>query len=408
VNRVQRSWELARSQRTHLACGSSTNSKMPVFEDSEPALIARGKGCRVWDVDGNEYIDFRGGLGPVSLGYAVPEINAAITRQLEDGICFGQPHPLEGEVAALLHEAVPCAEKVRFLKTGGEAVAACIKIARAATARDLVVHCGYNGWLSNLARPKGQVPAGIARSQPLKGVPQALSELHLSLPWAADEDWRQLFAARGKEIAAVVVACDYAQMDKGAQFLPLLRELTTASGSLLVVDEIVTGFRLAFGGAQEYFKVTPDLAAIGKGMANGMPLSAYAGRADLLESACTLGISSTFGGETLSLAAAKATLAFYRQNGVIRHLWEMGRRLWPQAQKILERKGIAGHIQGVPVCPFLAFDRKEQRDAFFRACYRNGVSLYDISYVTWSHRERDIDETLERMEAAVGELSPDR
>jgi glutamate-1-semialdehyde 2,1-aminomutase len=402
---VNKSWELAKAQRAHLACGSSTNSKRPQLEGDEPALIARGKGCRVWDVDGNEYIDFRGGLGPVSIGYAIPEINAAITAQLEDGVCFGQPHPLEGEVAGLLHEVIPCAEKARFLKTGGEAVAACVKIARGATGRDLVVHCGYNGWLSSIARPRGKVPVGIAASKPQNGIPAKLAELHLSLPWAVETEWKELFAARGSEIAAVVVACDYAEMDKAATFLPFLRDLTRKEGSLLVFDEIVTGFRLALGGAQERFKVTPDLAAVGKGVANGMPLSAYVGRADLMESSATLGISSTFGGEALALAAAKATLRFYREHDVISHLWKAGTDLWPRVQGMLDAHKIPGTITGAPVCPQLGFDTDARREAFFRAAYRNGLSLYDVSYVTWSHREADIRETLERFQRVVKELS---
>jgi glutamate-1-semialdehyde 2,1-aminomutase len=402
---VSKSWELAKTQRAHLACGSSTNSKRPQLEGDEPALIVRGKGCRVWDVDGNQYIDFRGGLGPVSIGYAIPEINAAIAAQLEDGVCFGQPHPLEGEVAGLLHEVIPCAEKARFLKTGGEAVAACIKIARGATGRDLVVHCGYNGWLSSIARPRGKVPVGIAASKPHNGVPAKLAELHLSLPWAVEAEWTELFAARGREIAAVVVACDYAEMDKAATFLPFLRDLTRKEGSLLVFDEIVTGFRLALGGAQERFKVTPDLAAVGKGVANGIPLSAYVGRADLMESSATLGISSTFGGDALALAAAKATIRFYREHDVIAHLWKAGTDLWPRVQGLLDESKVPGTVKGAPVCPQLGFDTNEHREAFFRAAYRNGLSLYDVSYVTWSHREADIRETLDRFKRVVKEIS---
>jgi glutamate-1-semialdehyde 2,1-aminomutase len=401
---VERSWELHRRQQDHLAGGSSTNSKIPRLEGDEPALIVRGKGCRVWDADGNEYIDFRGGLGPVSLGYAVPEIDTAIVAQLADGICFGHPHPLEGEVAALLHEVIPCAEKARFLKTGGEAIAACIKIARNATGRDLVVHCGYNGWLSHIARSRGPAPAGVAAAKPEQGVPTALGELHLSLPWGDHPQWRELFAGRGREIAAAVVACEYADMARGATFLPLVRELTRASGSLLIMDEIVTGFRLALGGAQEYFGVMPDLAVVGKGMANGMPISAYVGRSDLLDAAPGIGISSTFGGETLSLAAARATIRFYRERGVIAHLWKTGAGLWPRVQDLMDARGIPGRIRGVPVCPSIGFEGQEQRDAFFRACYRNGLSLYDVSYVTWSHRPADVKEALERFAKAAVDL----
>ena len=373
---VRGSWELHRAQRAHLAGGSSTNSKTPRFDDAEPALVVRGKGCRVWDVDGNEYLDFRFGLGPVSLGYAVPEIDAAITAQLADGICFGHPHPLEGEVAALLCEAIPCAEKVRFLKTGGEAVAACIRIARAATGRDLVVHCGYNGWLSSLSRSRGAVPVAIASARPEKGVPRAIADLHVSLPWAETGEWDALFAARGSEIAAVVVACDYTGMEKARDFLPFLRALTLRHGSLLVLDEIVTGFRLALGGAQEYFGVLPDLAAVGKAMANGMPLSAYVGRADLVESAPGLGISSTFGGEALSLAAARAVLGFYREKGVIAHLWKTGTELWSRVRALIAEQGIGARIEGFPRLPLAGFrDRRPAQRVLPRVLPRRPIAL---------------------------------
>jgi len=404
AGKATRSWQAFRESRRFLAGGSSTNSKMPSLEESEPAQIVRGKGCRVWDLDGNEYIDFRNALGPVSLGYAIPEINAAIAEQLEAGIIFGHPHPLEGEVARLLTEVIPCAERARFLKTGGEAVAACIKIARNATGRNKVAHCGYNGWLNSLSRPRGGQPRGIASANVERGVPAAIAALHVSLPWGELDAWDEWFRAEGADTAAAVVACDYAEMEKGREFLPALRALTARHGTLLVLDEIVTGFRLALGGAQEYFGVKPDMAVFAKGFANGMPLSAYVGRADLVESAPTLGISSTFGGDTLSLAAAKAVITYYRERGVIDHLWRVGRALWGRLQERALSTGFRLEARGVPVCPSLTFEGTIQRDGFMAACYRNGISLYDVPYVNFSHKDVDIAEALERMGRAIQEL----
>jgi glutamate-1-semialdehyde 2,1-aminomutase len=143
---------------------------------------------------------------------------------------------------------------------------------------------------------------------------------------------------------------------------------------------------------------------VGKAVANGMPLSAYVGRADLLDAAPDIGISSTFGGEALSLAAAKAVLGFYRDRGVIAYLWEAGGRLWPRVQELLDARGVACRIEGVSVCPSISFADPRARETFFRACYRNGVSLYDVPYVTWSHRPSDVDEALERFARAVREL----
>jgi len=310
-----KSWKVFKQSTKYLAMGSSTHSKVPALVNSEPALIVKGKGCRVWDLDGNEYIDFRCGLGPVSLGYAVPEINNAITAQLKNGIVFGHPHPLEGEVAKLLVKVVPCAERVRFLKTGGEAVAACIKIARNATKRNKILQCGYNGWLNSLGLVDngGYRPKGLALSQPSKGVPLSLQTLHKNLPWGDIEPWQKMFSKEWRDIAAIVIASNYIDIEKGKDFLPSLRKLTKKYGSLMIMDEIVTGFRVAIGGAHEYFNFQPDLAVFAKGFANGMPISAYLGRADLLDSVSELGISSTFGGETLSLAAAKAVITFYQK-----------------------------------------------------------------------------------------------
>ncbi|MFA7185106.1 MAG: aminotransferase class III-fold pyridoxal phosphate-dependent enzyme, partial [Victivallales bacterium] len=325
-----KSWNKYKNSLKFLAQGSSTSSKVPRFENIDPAQIVRGKGCRVWDLDGNEYIDYRNGLGPVTLGYCIPEINAAVIEQLNKGILFGHPHVLEGEAAEMLTAVIPCAERVRFLKTGGEVLAACIKIARAATGRNKIVQCGYNGWLNSLSAPSGNVPAGIADSQPVKGVPQQISSLHRSLGWADYEAWENAFSEDGENIAAAVLAADYPEMEKGKEFFPFVRDLTEKYGTLLIIDEIVTGFRLAFGGAHEYFNFMPDMAVFAKGFANGMPLSAYVGKAELVDSARSIGISSTFAGEALSLAALKAVTAFYKRNDVIGHLWKYGEMLWSQ------------------------------------------------------------------------------
>lgn len=397
-----RSWECYRESTRYLAQGSSTSSKAPTLEETEPAVLVRGKGCRVWDLDGNEYIDFRNALGPVTLGYAVPEINAAIADQLENGIIYGHPHVLEGEVARLLTGVIPCAERVRFLKTGGEAIAACFKIARNATKRNKIYQCGYNGWVNTLSSG-GFHPAGIATAEPEKGVPPAVAALHRTLPWGDIEPWKTSLAEEGSDVAAVCVASSYGDMEKGGEFLPALRALTEQHGVLMVMDEIVTGFRLAMGGAQEHFGFVPDMAVFGKGMANGMPISVYAGRADLIDSARSLGISSTFGGETLSLAASKAAIAFYREHKVIEHIWSMAEHLWGELNARFEAASIGLRIQGLMPCPLLDGD-PAKKERFLAACYRNGVSFYHVPYVNYSHQTADAEETLRRLDAAIAQV----
>ena len=400
---TKKSWEKYELSLKSLSGGSSTNSKKPRFKGFEPGLIVRGKGCRVWDLDNNEYIDFRNGLGPVSLGYNIPEINEAIIKQLNDGIIFGHPHPLEGEVAKLLVDIIPCADRVRFLKTGGEAVAACIKIARNATGRDKVLHCGYNGWLNVLSVPVGYRPVGVA-NQAFTGVPLPVQALHKSMPWGYTAAWEKIFEEEGRNIAAVVIASDYAEIDKGKEFLPAIRQLTKKYGILMIMDEIVTGFRLSLGGAHEYFNFMPDMAVYAKGLANGMPFSVYSGRADLIDSSPNLGISSTFGGDTLALAAVKATVKFYQQKKVIKHLWKVGDKMQDGVNNLFNKYKINAGMKGYSVCPWISFPNPSELELFYKYSYKNGVSLYTLSFVNYSHKDKDINEALERIEKAIKEM----
>ena len=251
---MDRSWELYDRAIRVIPLATQTHAKAPRPElrGIEPCFITYGAGCRVWDVDGNEYIDLRNSLGPITLGHRYPVVEQAVRQQLDRGTIFSYPHILEVEVAERLVDLIPCAEMVRFLRTGGEAMAATIRLARAYTGRDLVVTCGYHGWLNSVFRP---------------GVPQQIRSLYRELPWGEIGPYNQLFEQFPGQIAAVTVACDYINPQKGYTFLADLRELTEKKNALLIFDEIVTGFRLAPGGAQEYFKVVPDLAVFAKGIA---------------------------------------------------------------------------------------------------------------------------------------------
>jgi glutamate-1-semialdehyde 2,1-aminomutase len=401
---VSQQW--AERLRRVVPWGSSTCSKSPRLMPEEPGVIVRGEGCRVWDADGREYIDYRNALGPITLGYRFPAVDEAIRSQLESGIIFGHPHPLEGEVAELICEVVPCAERARFLKTGGEAVAACTKLARYHTGRDHVVQIGYNGWLNSLARGARIRPREEVRAAP-PGVPEAIAALHHVAGWNDVEHLQKLFGEIGEQVAALVVAADYARMAQGGTFYPFLRELCDRHGAVLVFDEIVTGFRIATGGVQEHFGVTPDLSVFAKGVANGMPLGVYCGKAEIMEKLDKAIVSSTYGGEALSLAAARACIQTYRDEPVIKHLWRQGERVWSGLDDLFKQNGIPCRMQGLHPCIAITFGQDapdDMEDRFYRAAYRHGVSLYQIPYVTYSHQDSDIDETLERMEKAVKEL----
>jgi len=399
--------EWATRARAVMPFGSSTCSKSPRYLPEEPGAIVRGKGCRVWDADGREYIDFRNALGPVTLGYCYPATDEAIRRQLENGIIFGQPHPLETEVAEMICEVIPCAERARFLKTGGEANAACMRLARHHTGRDHVVQVGYNGWLNSLAAGGRTLPRMEATSSP-PGVPRALSALHHSCGWNNTERLEALFAEHGDQIAALVIAAGYPDMEAGKTFYPLARELTEKHGTVLIYDEIVTGFRVALAGVQEHFGVTPDMAVFAKGVANGMPLSVYCGKAEIMEGVHQAIVSSTYGGETLSLAAARATIETYRSEGVIDHLWRMGEKMWSACNAMYKEHGLPLEWRGFWPCPQIVAGPDAPADLherFMRASYANGLSFYQCNYVTFSHKEADIEEALERMENACRQLA---
>ena len=234
--------------------GSQTMSKRPeaFAMGAMPIYIRRGEGCYLWDVDGNKYIDYISSLGPIILGYCYPAVNEAVARQLSDGMIFSMPHPLEVEAAKAIVDMVPCAEMVRFLKTGAECTAAAARIARDYTGRELVVSSGYHGWLdtwSAVNKARG-VPAGVGDSI----VGFTFGDM------TSDNCLEAVLERHKGEVACVMMEpASYATMDSG-DYLKWARELATRHGAVLAFDEIVTGFRVARGGAQEYFDVIPDLA----------------------------------------------------------------------------------------------------------------------------------------------------
>lgn len=384
--------------------GSSTNSKAPTLLPEEPEVIVRGNGCRVWDDHGREFIDYRCALGPVTLGYADPTVDAAIRAQLDDGILFGHPHPLETTTAELFCSLVAGAEAARFLKTGGEALAAVIRIARAHTGRDRVVQIGYNGWLNSLAAGARVLPG--ATSDAVPGVPAALAALHHAVDWEDRATLDRLFLTRGSEIAVILVAADYPAVPEAAGFYRYLRELADRHGTLLAYDEMVTGFRVALGGMAEATGVLPDLSVFGKGIANGMPLAVYSGRREALGvlDRGEVVVTSTYGGETLSLAAATATMTAIRDHGVIARLHASGTRLQEGLNALLDEADAGIRLIGHPACPqFVGPDAELQ--TFLRAAFRNGLSFYRVVYVNAAHTDADIDETLRRVAVALREMA---
>src|ERR1700743_2320753 len=276
-----------------------------------PKYLVKGKGSHVWDVDGNEYIDFNAAIGPVSLGYAYPVVDQAIKTQLEDGITFSLMHPLEVEVAELIQQIIPNAEAVKFSKTGADVCSAAIRVARAFTGRDKVFCCGYHGWHDWYI--------GITSRN--AGIPGAIQDMTYTFEY---NDIESIKAALDETVAAVILEPFIFEAPKPG-FLQQLGEVCRENGTLLIFDEMWTGFRIALGGAQEYFDVKADLAVFSKACANGMPIALLTGRADVMELFNSEVFSyTTFGGEALSLAACIATINELIDKDVPQYLDEKG------------------------------------------------------------------------------------
>ena len=276
--------------------------------------LVRGKGSHVWDADGNEYIDYTMGVGPLSLGYCYPRVDKAIREQLDRGITFSQPHPLEVEVAELIRDVVPNAEMVRYSKTGAEVTTAAVRLARTFTGRDKVLCCGYHGWHDWY----------ISVTDRNRGIPDVVKDLTYTFNY---NDIQSLIDSIDDETAAVILEPVVFEAPRD-NFLALVKGVCEGNRVVLIFDEMWTGFRLAVGGAQEYFGVKSDLQCFSKAVANGMPLSILSGRSEIMSLLDKeVFFFTTFGGEALSLAAAKVTIEELRDKNVPEYLARQGRKL---------------------------------------------------------------------------------
>ena len=300
-----------------------------------PLLAERGDGCTLFDTTGRAYVDWIMGYGPVILGYRHPAVEQAIREQLAAGPLLSLLHPLEIELASTIRELVPCAERVAFGKNGSDVLGAAVRVARAVTQREGVLVCGYHGFHDWYL---ASVPGCL-------GVPEALRWLVRAFPFNDLEAVAALFERHGDDIAAVVLEPAGGALPQPG-FLEGLRALCTRHRAVLVFDEVLTAFRLAPGGAQQAFGVTPDLACLGKAMGNGMPLSALVGKTELMEALHHVGYGLTFRGETLSLAAARACLRVIAEQDVCAHLATIGRQLRAILAQACRSTGVEASLTG--------------------------------------------------------------
>lgn len=383
---------LARALKT-IPLGTQTfsKSKTQYPYGASPYYVTKGKGSRVWDIDGNEYIDFINSLAAVTLGYNDADVTMAVQRQLEQGTIFSLPHPIEVEVSEKIAEIIPCAEMVRYGKNGSDATTGAIRLARAYTGRDHVAVCGYHGWQDWY----------IGSTLRNKGVPQATAKLTHTFMYNDIGSLQALFKQYPNQIAAVILEpMNVTQPEQG--FLGELREVTHANGAILVFDEMVTGFRYANGGAQEYFGVKPDLACFGKGIANGYPISVVAGKAEIMYLMEEIFFSFTFGGETLSLAAALTTMNKYQREPVIKTMEKQGEKIIKGVRLLIKQHGVERFlsIAGHPCWSFLLIKDTEHytmwqiKTLFLQEMYARGILTLGTHNMSYSHTDEDIQTLL--------------
>ena len=372
-----------------LAAQTFSKSYRYFIPEKAPMYIDHAKGARLYDVDGNEYLDFMCSLGPITLGYNYPATNEAVKRQLEKGIVFSTQAPVECELAELLHEVIPCAEMVKFVKNGSDATTAAIRLARAFTGRNRVAMSGYHGmhdW-------------SIGASENRKGVPQAVCDLTKTFKYNDLPSLESLLEENKGEYAAVILEPIQGNGTTKA-YLESVKELVHKHGALLIFDEVVSGFRYAIGGASEYYGVTPDMASYGKGVGNGMPISFVAGRRDLI-SQIEKGvfISMTFGGEALSMAAAIVTIKEMREKNVIAHFWKLGTKMKDGLTALIDKHGVSSAVSVSGLAPHcgLSFNGVGKlnyldiNSVYSSVMLENGILSFAINNLSFSHTEKDID-----------------
>lgn len=394
---------LARAEETiPLASQTFSKSYAQFPQGASPVFLDRGAGGRVWDIDGNEYVDLICGLLPVLLGYCDPEVDGAIKSQLAKGISFSLPTRLEMELAERLVDIVPCAEGVRFGKGGSDATGAAIRIARAATGRERIATCGYHGWHD------WYVGATVRN----KGIPGAVSELTHRFTYNDLGSLTKLLARYEGEFAAVILEPMSAE-HPATGFLDGVCGAARAHGAVCIFDEVVTGFRYHLGGAQALFGVTPDLACFGKGMGNGMPISAVVGTKDLMNEMKDIFVSSTFGGEALSLAASIAVIDKLKAEPVIETIWETGTTIRSRIDTLIESSGLGDVISFGGLAPWHILAINEHPNAtkavikthLLRVLIREGVLLGGSHNICYAHNEADVEKVVEAYAIALGSLA---
>jgi glutamate-1-semialdehyde 2,1-aminomutase len=395
------------------------NSPVRAFRnvDGAPFFVAHAEGAKIWDVDGNEYIDYVGSWGPAILGHAPKVVVDAVREAATRGLSYGIPNPLEVEMAELICDWMPSIEKVRMVNSGTEATMSCIRLARAFTGRDKIIKFDgcYHGHVDALLVKSGS--GALTHGQPSSaGVPSAFADLTISLPFNDPELLRKAFRENKNEIAAVILEAIPANAGlyfPAEKFLSILREECTRNGALLIFDEVITGFRVARGGAQEIYGIKPDLTALGKVIGGGLPVGAFGGHAEIMEQLSPDGPvyqAGTLSGNPLAVAAGLAQLRELERIDGWKLLEESGAQFEELALAAIKhaKVDITFHRLGSLFCLFFAhgpivdLTGAQRSDLkmfarFFHACLKRGVyfapSQFETGFMSAAHTAQDIERT---------------
>jgi glutamate-1-semialdehyde 2,1-aminomutase len=380
--------QLKRAELT-IPIGSQTFSKSrtqyPV--GISPLYATKGKGAYIWDLDGNKYIDLVNSLAAITLGYGDKKLDSAVRKQLNSGVILSLPSVLEAEVAEMIVELVPSAEMVRFSKNGSDATAAAIRLARAYTGRDHIIMCGYHGWHDWY----------VGSTSRNKGIPSATSELTHTFEFNNIDSLRKLCDSYKGQVAAVIME----PMNSAyplPNFLSQVKELTAKIGAILIFDEVITGFRFSSGGAQQLFNVSPDLSTFGKGIANGFPLSAVVGKREIMLEMENVFLSGTFGGELLSLAAAKYVLGKHLNENICDDLKNKGELLESKVNEAINQNNLKDIISlsGHPTWKFInwhateEYSQAELKTYFLQEIFQEGVLVLNSHNISQAHTDKVI------------------
>ena len=380
-------WQRRAARSIPLGTQTFSKSFQQFPQGYSPLFLDRGKGGRVWDLDGNRFVDLICGLLPVVLGYKDTDVDQAILEQLDKGITFSLASKLEAQLAERLVDLIPCAEMVRFGKNGTDATSGAIRLARAHTSKNHVLAVGYHGWQDWY----------IGATTRNLGVPDEIQRLTRKVPYNDLSAIATAFREVDDDVAAVIM--EPMNTDEPHDgYLEELASFVKKHGTLLIFDEVITGFRYSNGGAQELFGVTPDLACFGKALGNGMPISALVGRTDIMQLMSQVFYSSTFGGETLSLAAAIAVVDKFKSEPVVDRLWSTGELMTSHAEKAINEFDLEDSIQLLGKPPWKIFAVKDHshgskeaiKTLLLKGMIESGVLTGGAQNICYAHNNEDI------------------